>query len=132
MILDAEKIVGDYLRTAPEVDAQVVGRTPEDTDGAWVRLTQLDARDSGHGLDWTVAYLLQLDIYAGARNRQGDASALARAARERLRGMPQATIAGAVVARVRFVSMPRIPDRDFRPARERFVLTALVSMHPRP
>ena len=46
-----EKIVSDWLRAhegvSAIVDRRVVGKTPDDTDAPWIRLTQLDAQSTG-------------------------------------------------------------------------------------
>lgn len=132
MIPDAEKIVGAYLRAHPEIvalGASVVPDTPEDRSDPWVRLAQLDVADQSDRLEYLVSFMLQLDCYAGDANRQGEASTLVRTVRAALHTMPQATLADVVVTGVRFGSSPRLPDAAFEPARERYALTAFVSMH---
>lgn len=125
-MIDAEKIVGDYLRAAPAVTADVVGRTPASTkSAAWIRLTLIDAPDGGDD-DYFVPYLLQLDCYKGG---QAEVWALAIATRAALKAMP-GTQADAVVTAVRFTSTLRLPDQDFEPARERVIITANVYAHP--
>lgn len=129
MIPDSERLVGQYLRQHPDMvalSARVVGRTPSDTRGAWLRVTQLDARDVSSGIDHLISFLLQIDAYAGG---QGEVWTLARTAREALRGMPGVRDGGTVTA-VTFAGMARIPDTDFDPARERVSMTIDVHVHP--
>lgn len=133
-MIDAELIVSQYLQAA--LATRVVGRTPSNTSGTWITLTQLDARAVGdHRSDHFVDYLLQLDVYAGGRPELWP---LAHAARAAMRGLPGVRTATgpddetleAVVTGVVFSGMARIPDTDFEPARERVVLTASVYAHP--
>jgi hypothetical protein len=82
----------------------------------------------------TTLPLIQLDCYAGgaameAHSGQSEASLLSRTVRAVLKEMEAETVGGAVVAGVRFVSNPRIPDEAFKPARERFARTVIVWMH---
>jgi hypothetical protein len=124
-MIDAELTVGAYLRG--RVDTRVVGRTPSDTSGTWVTVTMLDGRAVGdHRSDHLVDYLLQFDIYAGGRPELWP---LVNGVREALREMP-GVHDGVVVTGVRFAGMARIPDTDFKPARERVILTATVWAHP--
>ncbi len=132
MIVDIEKLVGGYLRSHPSVamlGARVVGKTPDNVQSAWVRVTQLDDRAvGGSRSDHLIEYMLQLDIYAGANGGQPEASLLSRTVREALRTLPGERTGG-VVTGVEFVGAIRIPDTDFEPARERFVRTLLVWAH---
>jgi hypothetical protein len=129
----AEKILSDHLRTDADLvamGARVVGKTPSTTAEPWVRVTQLDAQDipssdSEHLID----FLVQFDCYAGSDGGQPEANLLARTVRESLREARDATHSGAVVTRARIVGHLRLPDQDFEPARERFVLTAAVHIH---
>lgn len=132
MIADLEKIAADYLRDHPAVHAlttRVVSKTPETTATSWVRTTTLDARDEARSnLDHLITFLLQLDCYAGATGGKPEASHLARTVRSALKGMP-GSHDGAVVSRVAFTGHIRIPDTAIEPARERFILTALITAH---
>lgn len=138
MIPDAEKIVGDYLRTDPAVvalGAKVAGQMA-DSRGPWVKITQLDdTAVNGSRTDYLIEFMLQLDCYAGrdataAEVGHREASLLSRTVRQALREMPDAQLNDAVVTGVEFVSNPRIPDTDFEPARERYARTVLIWMHP--
>jgi hypothetical protein len=137
LIPNAEAIVGDYLREHPDIvalDAHVAGTGPSDTKRPWVRVTQLDDPAVDEISDHLIEYMLQLDCYAGgaameAHSGQSEASLLSRTVRAVLKEMEAETVGGAVVAGVRFVSNPRIPDEAFKPARERFARTVIVWMH---
>lgn len=133
LVPDAEKIVSGYLRTHTSITAlgaRIVGKTPSSTDEPWVRVTQLDDRALGaHRADSHHEFYLQFDCYAGQSGGQPEASTLSRTVRAALAEIQGATL-DAVVAGVDFRSHARIPDTDVdEPARERFVLTALVYMH---
>lgn len=127
MMLDGEKLVAGYLR---DDGLRVVGKTPDSTATAWVRLTQLDARDLSEPKDHLVSYLLQLDCYAGKTGGQPEANTLGLAVRAALRDLPEAVLDDAVVAEARIVGHARIPDTEFTPARERVVVTVDVRAHP--
>lgn len=133
MIPDAEAIIGTYLRTHTQVaalGARIVGQTPSDTIEPWVRLTQLDASNEPRSRpEHLIDYLIQCDCYAGRDGGQAQASLLARTVRAALDDMPSRSHTGAVVTRVKFTSMPRIPDTDYEPARERYILSGTVHMH---
>jgi hypothetical protein len=134
MVPDAEKIVGGYLRAHPALvalDVRVVGKTPARTDTPWIRLTQLDdPAVGGHRSDHLIEFLLQLDIYAGREGGQPEAALVNRTCREALRTMI-GEHGDAVVTGVEFLSAIRLPDTDgFEPARERFIRTVRVWMHP--
>jgi hypothetical protein len=99
-----------------------------------VRVTQLDGADVSN-VEHLIDYLVQFDCYAGKDAMddhvgQAEASLLARTVRAVLKAAKGQTIGGAVISSVRFQGMPRIPDPDFEPARERYVLTATIHMHP--
>jgi hypothetical protein len=132
----AEKILSDWLRAhveLAEIDGvRVVGKTPEDDATPWVRLTQLDAQSQGspHRL---VEFYVQLDCYAGVEGGQPEANRLAQAVFAALADLDGANhqAEGAVVTASRPNMGLRRPDDDgFNPARERFVSTAFVHMHP--
>lgn len=133
--VNAEKVVSDYLRAHPDVAAitdRVVGKTPSSTVAPWVLVRQLDA-PSGGIPDHLVGFLLQLDCYAARDEEENDgqpgAAALYRAVRGALRDIAGKR-SGAVATGAQIVSAPRIPDTDFEPARERFIITARVYLHP--
>lgn len=133
MILNAEKLVADYLRAHEdfgELETRVVAKTPGEQDSSWVRLTLLDAPDATGTHDHLIAYLLQCDCYAARAGGQPEAMLLGQTTRAALREMPDHSFEEAVVTEVRFVGMLRLPDVDLEPARERVVLTANVWAHP--
>jgi hypothetical protein len=135
MILNAEAIVGSYLREHPDliaIEARVLGSAPKKTGKPWVRTTLLDPENvtGTNQVEHLVAYYMQLDCYAGSEGGQPAAFRLAKAVRAALVDITKAELEGAVATDVEFPSMPRIPDTDFEPARERFVLDACVYMHP--
>lgn len=128
LVPNVEKVVADYLRET--IDARVVARTPDNQADSWVRLTMLDA--SAASQDHLIAFLVQLDCYAGRDGGQPEAMTLARDARASLRDMRDADPSDTgevVVSEVRFVGMARIPDQEFTPDRERVILTARIWMH---
>jgi len=134
-IPDAEQIVGQYLRTSPDVmamDARVASKLPTSFVKPWVRITQLDATNVTNGpVEHLVNYYLQLDCYAGegTQTPQLQASDLSRTVRALLHALPQVDIDGVVVTHVAFTSHARIPDTTMEPARERYVLDAEIRMH---
>lgn len=129
MIPDAEKLIGKYLRS--ETSERVVGKTPDNTDDSWVRLTQLDARTvEGSRSEHLVEAFVQLDCYAGREGGQPEGNALGREIRAVLVDMPNHSHADGVVTGVEIRGHTRIPDADFAPSRERVILTAAVWMHP--
>jgi hypothetical protein len=140
LLPDAEQVVGTYLREHPDLvalGANVAGRTPSSMARPWVRLTQLDApKTVGSRPEHLIHFLLQLDAYAGDvamrdHSGQAEASLLARTVRAALVAMPDETFDTVVVTDATVVSMPRIPDTTSEPARERYVITAIVRMHAR-
>lgn len=137
IIPDAEAIIGDYLRGHADLqalDARVAPRTPSSQTLPWVRVTQLDGRDVTD-VEHLIDHLMQFDCYAGKdamddHAGQAEASLLARTVRAVLKAAKGQTLDGAVVTSVSFQGMPRIPDPDFEPARERFILIATIHLHP--
>ena len=137
VILDAEALVGGWLREHPDVmalDARVAGRTPDAMTAPWVRVTQLDARPvERSGLEHWIDYTVQLDCYAGTDamrtfDGQATASLLARTARSVLKATEGTTIDDTVTARVAFSSHLRAPDTTTEPAMERVILVADLLM----
>lgn len=138
VILDAEQLVGDWLREHADIialDARVAGNTPDTLTRPWIRVTQLDAPDEGAGLEHVIDYIVQCDCYAGsdamrAFDGQATAKLLAATARAVLKATQGTTSDGAVISRVRFSSHLRAPDTTMEPAMQRVILTAELLMHP--
>lgn len=129
-----EKVVCDYLRDTPAVAALIgrraVGKTPDQTFEPWVRVTLLDATDQpGSRAEHLIEGFVQLDCYASSDNGQPEANLLARTVRAALRDMP-GTRGDAVVTGTKITGFARLPDLDFKPARERFVIDAQIWAHP--
>jgi hypothetical protein len=136
LVPDGEKIVSKYLREQPDVRMivgdRVLNKTPENQAQPWVRFTCLDASNQPRSkAERLISYLIQFDCYAGADETvaRAEASLLVRTVRAALHVMPDQTFPDAVVTSVRFTSMFRRPDTDLEPARERWILDAVVHMH---
>ena len=141
LTLDAEALVGAWLRDHDDLidlNARVaVGEVPLSFVLPWVRVTGLDAIPVPRsGIDHALRYALQLDCYAGAdamaaKEGRREASLLARTVRAIVRAWKGSTRDGAVVCGATILSGPvRAPDTDLEPARERYVLTVELVMHP--
>lgn len=139
VIPDAEALIGGWLREHDDIialNARVAGRTPNTTSLPWIRVTQLDAPPITRSrLEHVIDYMVQLDCYAGSEAMndhvgQREASLLARTARAVLKALEGTTADDVVIAGVRFTTHLRAPDTDMEPARERYILTAQILMHP--
>ena len=133
MIPDAEKLVGNHLRGYSGINARVVGKTPDDTSSAWIRFTQLDAtNDPDVTPDYLFTHMLQCECYAGDDGGQPEAGTIGRVTRQAIDDLRGSTLGGtAVVTHTRLLGPARIPDTVFEPARERTIVTAFVTMHPK-
>jgi hypothetical protein len=136
-LLNAEALVATFLKGQPVVEslgARVVSQTPSTTDKPWVRVTLVDPENlTGiRRIEHLVGYYLQLDCYGGKTGGQAEAFALAQAVRDALVTAPGSTLGEAIVTDVDPLSMPRIPDTDLSPARERYTLDIIMTMHPKP
>lgn len=132
LIPDIEAITTAYLDAHPDVSVRIVGTSPSSRTSPWVRVTQLDApKEPASTPEHLIGYLVQLDCYAGVDGPagQGPASLLARTVRSALLEMPDSSHDGAAVTAVRVISCPRVPDVDFEPARERYILTVQIFAH---
>ena len=134
MLLDAESVVGAYLRDHADVAAlraRVVPGTPPNTDAPWVRVTLIDPRNVTGSTEheYLVDYQLQFDCYSGRSGDQALASRLVRTVRAALVAM-RGGHGDVVVSAVAFAGMHRLPDRDFEPEMQRYILTADIRMHP--
>lgn len=139
VIPDAEALIGSWLREHGDItalNARVAGRTPDKTTLPWIRVTQLDATPIARSrLEHVIDYMIQLDCYAGSEAMsdyvgQAEASLLARTARAALKALEGTTQDDVVIAGVRFTTHLRAPDTDMEPARERYIITANLLMHP--
>jgi hypothetical protein len=126
-VIDSEKVLSKYLRD--QTGARLVGKTPENTDKAWVRLTLLDdPAVEGHRSDHLIEAYVQLDCYAGKDGGQPEANELSLSIRAALVDIADHTLEGATASG----SAPRrrrSPDPEFTPARERVIVTARVWLH---
>jgi hypothetical protein len=136
-VIDGEKLIRDYLEQHPAVAAlsvEIVGKTPKDTDEAWVRVTQFDAPRVVHGRN-LIAFYFQLDCYASKRgisgSQQAEAAQIAGAIFDALAELDGANYQadGATVTGCDPNMGPRLPDSDLTPARERYASTATVWAH---
>lgn len=130
-MIDAELVTVTYLDGI--LDAAVVPETPDDTSEPWVKVIQIDsAQISGMDADTFNVYFLQLDCYPSGDGveHQEEASDLARETRAALVAMPDATHTDAVVTAVRFGGSRRMPDEEFEPPRQRYIISANVYAHP--
>lgn len=132
MIADSEILIGGWLRNHADVRAittRVVSVTPSSTSTPWVRVIQLDARNEQSSVaEHLIDYMVQLDCFAGTGGL-AEASLLARTVRAAVIEMGGLTISGTVVTGTRVLSMARIPDTDFEPAKERYALTVGAWAH---
>lgn len=125
-MIDAERVIGRYLR---ENDVErVVGKTPDDTGTGWVRLTQIDA-EADHRADYLGAHYLQFDCYAGRDGGQPEANQTGYQVRRLLVDAHNRVLVGGTVTGVSVRGPSRVPDDDFKPARERTIVTATVWAH---
>ncbi len=131
MIPDPEAVLTTYLTdVAGALGGTVRGKTPKDTTDPWVRLTLLDAPSTDGGeADHLIAAYLQLDCYAGSDGGHAAASLLARTVREALVTITDGDHGDVVVTGAKLGGYQRLPDTDFEPARERYVLSATVWLH---
>lgn len=132
---DFEKVVGTYLRDHPEIsalDARIASAIPTNFTRPWIKLNQLDASNVTNAQpEHVIEYYLQFDCYAGSgdANAREAASAIARTVRSVLKQAEGDMIDNVVVTQVTFTSHTRLPDTAFDPARERYVLDALLRCH---
>ncbi len=137
MIPDTEALVVAYLRATPTVTAltsRIGTRTPSSVQGQWARVWLIDeGQTRNSGALHLVHPLVQIDCYGSgnADSAHAEASLLARTIREAIIAMPAATHTGAVVTAGR-AAMRRLPDRELEPARERYIVTCELSLHPTP
>ncbi len=131
MIPFMEKILADYLRSAPDVAAiageRVGTKNPRTLDEPWVRVTIYDDPPTGRSsVDHHVAFYVQLDCFAGKEGTQEEANFLGRTIRGLLGGMAQQDFDGAVLSGAKATGSRSLPDEDFDPTMDRYVVTGIV------
>jgi hypothetical protein len=128
-VIDIEALLTTYLNA--ETGERIVGEIPSDTGSAWVKVTLLDGRDQTRPADYLTNFLVQIDCYAGTNGPtgQGEAQGIASDVRGFLLAMPAETFADAVVTNVVVRGPRRIPDTEFKPARQRFILECDIDVH---
>lgn len=134
MIVDAEKLVSNYLRShvlLDPLDTRIVGKTPDSVETSWVRVTQINAPQGGVP-DHHVEFMLQLDCYAGKTGGQPEVNQLAITVRAALQDIHLSSHDLGIASGCAITGDMRLPDTDFEPARERRVLTVVVWAHPKP
>lgn len=133
MIPSADKVITAHLKTDAAVTTitdRIGGTTPSSIADPWVRITLLgDAPTDGGITDHLIAAYLQIDCFAGREGTQEIADNLSRAVRAALVTANTATHTGAVVTGCGNPTRARMPDTDFEPAMELYVLTATIYMH---
>jgi len=135
MLPDIEVVVVAHLRNisaVTDLTTRIGTRTPGNLAGQFAKVTLIDDDQAPNSPALhLVRALVQIDCY-GSSNRDSahaEASLLARTIREAVHAMPAATHTGAVVTAARARSR-RLPDTDLEPARERYVLTCDITLHP--
>jgi hypothetical protein len=133
VIPDGQKIVSDYLRghsLLSALDLRIVGHPPENTDDPWVFVLETAApeRPNLRG-DHVVDFWFDLNCYAGVDGGLPEVVYIKRAVREAINQMPASSHDGAVVSRTKVGDGMRLDDPHFDPPRERYVLSAMITMH---
>ena len=131
---DIEQIVGDYLRSHPDVRAvvgRVVSRPPADTRTPWVKYSQpVPSWGLSGPAHYLRGYLIQCDCYAGVDNSRETAALIGRTVSAALAAMA-GTYGTAVVSGVPSVGDAHVPDPDFGdPPRERYIVSATIVARP--
>jgi hypothetical protein len=129
-----EKILGDYLREAPAVEAivgdRVATKTPRTLEEPWVRINVLDDPPAGKSsADHVIAFYVQLDCYAGKKGDQVLANLLARTVRALLGEMAKHEHEEAVISGAKVHGSRPLPDSTLEPTMERYVVTATIWAH---
>lgn len=135
MLPDVEIIVGSHLRNTGAVTAlttRIGTRTPPSIAGQFVKITALDEQQTPTSKALhLIRAIVQIDCYGSSNqdSAHAEASLLARTIREAIVAMPAATHTGAVVTSAK-ASQRRLPDTTLDPARERYIVTATLHLHP--
>lgn len=128
-MIDCELVTTTYLDG--QLSTQVVPEAPDDTSEAWVQVYQMDSGQvSAKDVDHFNVYYLQIDCYPSGDGieHQEEAADLRTAVCSALTAMPAATHTGAVITAVRFTTR-RLPDTEFKPPRQRYIVSASVYGH---
>lgn len=130
---DGEAIVTTQLaedEVVSSITSEVVGTTPDEIAGPWVRVTLMDdyATD-GRAVDHLTHATLQIDCFAGTAGSQEAASDLSMAVVSALRALPDSEAYEGVVTAVE-TRRRRMDDLDFTPPMTRYIVTADVWSHP--
>jgi hypothetical protein len=129
-----EKILGDYLRDAPGVEAIVGDRvgtkTPKTLSEPWVRVNVLaDPATGKSAADHHIGFYVQIDCFAGKTGSQGGVNLLARTVRALVGEMADHVYEGAVVTGAKVEGSRPVPDDSFEPTMDRYVVTATIWAH---
>lgn len=131
-MIDIEALLTSHLKA--KVTGRVYGETPDSTAAAWVKVALLDTDDRTQPTDHLLRHFIQIDCYGPKVERgpeaQGPAFTLASQVRTAIRELPTTDFTGAVVTSVVIRGPRRLPDLDFNPARQRYILEAEVCVHP--
>lgn len=130
-IVDIEAVVATYLR---DLDFRARATPPDESNRGepWIQVELVSGpSDDVIPVDWFVAFTVQLACYAGRSGGQPEANRQGFGVRAALDLMPKVAFDDAVVTAVKFVGMNRTPDEHMEPARERYMLDALIHAHPK-
>lgn len=131
MIVDIEALAATYLRDE-NFRARNTKPDEEHRVEPWVEIHLVNApSDDVIPVDYLIGFLIDFNCYAGQNGGQPEARGLVGAVRDALDLMRKTSFDDAVVTSVKFLSMPRVPDTEMEPARERYVLTARIHAHPK-
>lgn len=128
-MIDIESLLTTYLKA--ETGERIVGETPSTTTEPWVKITLLDTYDRTRPVDRLNRFVVQLDCYAGTNGPagQGEAQGIASTVREFLLTMPGEEFTDVVVTNAIVRGPRRIPDMEFKPARQRYIVEAELDVH---
>lgn len=136
--MNLEQILVAHLKADQGVAAitdRVSTRTPRTLDEPWVKIEVLDQIPEriSRALHLEHGYV-QFHCYAGSDQATGQtvANQLVGVVRLALRALPASPHDGAVVTGVELTGMRPLPDDELDPARERYIVTATIHLHPSP
>lgn len=136
LLPNMEMLLTGWLRNHADIvalDARVATSTPSKMTRPWIRVTKTDATDNG-GLEHFVTYTFQIDSYAGSLAMEASAGTmtawrLGQTARAVLHALKRTVADGVTISQVRFTTDRSIPDENFEPAMERYVLVVEIKAH---